>query len=167
MDRADDGETVLRLVVANGVSTGEECARRTHLLVGGGKYLGEHVHGQLFRERRDRQGEQRRPAHGEDIVEGIRGGDRPVIAGIVDDRREEIECEDERPLVVEAVDGGIVRRGEPDEQVLGLGRDEAGEQLLQASCRVLGGASATRGEIGELDGSDGDVHGSPHGSGEM
>src|SRR6476619_6542696 len=54
------------------------------------------------------------------------------------------------PLVVQPVDGRIVGRREPDEQVLGLGRDETSEQLLEARGRVLGGAAPAGSEVGEL-----------------
>ena len=66
---------------------------------------------------------------------------RPNVAGIVDERREEVQREDERTLVVELVDGGVVCRRQTDEQVLGLGRDESLEQLLETSGRVLRGAA--------------------------
>ena len=42
----------------------------------------------------------------------------PKSRGVVDERREEVDREDERPLVVEPVDGGVVRGARPDEQVL-------------------------------------------------
>ena len=119
----------------------------------------EHLHRQLLREGRDREREQRRAAHREDVVERVRRRDRAVVARVVHDRREEVEREDQRPLVVEPVDGRVVGRREPDEQVLGLGRDEAGEQLLEARGRVLGGAASAGGEVGELDGAGVQVHG--------
>ena len=62
--------------------------------------------------------------------------------GVVDERREEVEGEDERAVVVELVDGRVVGGREPDEQVLGLDGHEALEQLLEPRRRVLRGAAA-------------------------
>ena len=56
----------------------------------------------------------------------------PKRGRVVHERGEEVDGEDERLLVVEPVDGGVVGRGEADEEVLGGRRDEAGEQLLAA-----------------------------------
>jgi hypothetical protein len=89
--------------------------------------LPEHLDRQLLREGRDREREQRRAAHRENVVERVGGGDCTVVARVVDDRREEVEREDERPLVVEPVDSRVVGRCEPDEEVLRFGRDEAGQ----------------------------------------
>jgi hypothetical protein len=131
-------------------------ASSAHLLVRGSEDGGEHLRRQLLREGCDRKREQRRAAHGEDVVERVRRRDRAVVAGVVDDGREEVEREDQCPLVVEPVDGRVVGRREADQQVLGLRRDEALEQLLEARRRILGGAAAAGGEVGELDG--GGVH---------
>jgi hypothetical protein len=115
MHGPDHRESVLRLGVADRVAAREQAARRPHLLVRRGEDLGEHLHRQLFREGSDREREQRRAAHRENVVEGVRGRDRAVVGGVVHDRREEVEREDQRPLVVEPVDGGVVGRSEPDE----------------------------------------------------
>src|ERR687888_1772976 len=109
-DGADDGEPVLRLRVADRVPAREEAARRAHLLVGCGEDLREHLHRQLFGEGCNREGEERGAAHREDVVERVRGRDCPVVGGVVDDGREEVEREDQRALVVEPVDGRVVGR---------------------------------------------------------
>src|SRR5206468_11255346 len=87
----------------------------------------------------------------ENVVEGVRVRDRAVVAPVVDDWGEEGEREDQRPLVVEAVDGGVVRGSEPDEEVLGLCGQEPGQELLEARVRVLRLAAAAGVEIRELD----------------
>ena len=61
---------------------------------------------------------------------------------VVDDRWEEVDGEDDRALVVEPVDGGVVGRVEPDQEVLSLAAREAREQGLEACGRVLGCAAA-------------------------
>ena len=55
-------------------------------------------------------------------------------------------------LVVEPIDGGVVGRGEPDEQILRLRGDEPREQLLEAGGGVLGRAAAGGDELGQLHG---------------
>ena len=135
--RADDGEPVLRLGVADRVAAREDRAGLAHLLVGAGKHLAEHLDRELLGERGDGQREQRPPAHCEHVVQRIRRRDRSERARIVDERREEVDGEDDRALVVEAVDRSVVRGIESDEEVLGLGGDEAGEKRLEPSRRVL------------------------------
>ena len=149
MHGADDREPVLRLVVAQRVPAGEHRAGGADLLVGGAEDRGERLVRQALGEGGDREREQRRAAHREDVVERVRRGDPAEERRIVDERREEVEREDERALVVELVDGGVVRGREPDEQVLGLGRDEAAQQLLEPRGRVLRRAAAARREGGE------------------
>ena len=90
-----------------------------------------------------------RPAHGEDVVQGVRGGDRAEEGRVVDHGREEVGGEDERAVVVEPVDGRVVRRSEADEQVLGRAREEAGQQLLEPGGRILRRAASSRFETRE------------------
>ena len=150
MRGADHRQPVLRLGIADRVASGEQRSCRADGLVGSGENVGEHARRQLLRKRGHREREQRRAAHREDVVERVRGGDGAEVAGIVDDGREEVDREDERALVVELVDGRVVRRAEPDEEVLRLRRDEAREQLLETPRRVLRCAAARRDELREL-----------------
>ncbi len=152
MHRAHDCEAVLRLVVADRVPTGQDRARGPHALVRAGEDVTEHLDRKLFRKRRDGEREQRRATHREHVVQRIRRGDRAERARVVDERREEVDGEDDRALVVEPVDSGVVGRIEPDEQILLLRRDEPREERLEASGRVLGGAAARAGERRERDG---------------
>ena len=99
--------------------------------------LREHLDRQLLGERSDRERQQRSSSHCEHVVERIRGCDRPIVARIVNDRREEVEREDERPLVVQPIHGGVVGGRQADEEVLRLHGNEAGEQLLETGCRYL------------------------------
>ncbi len=101
---------------------------------------------QLLRERGDRESEKRCAAHREDVVERVRRRDAPEQRRVVDERREEVEREHERTLVVELVDRGVVGGVEADEQILRLGGDEALEQLLEPRRRVFRGATAADGE---------------------
>ena len=146
VDRADDRESVLRLRVADRVPAREDRARGAHPLVRAGEDVAEHLDRKLLGKRCDREREQRRATHREDVVQRIRGRDRAEGARVVDEGREEVDGEDERALVVEAIDRRVVRGVEADEQVFGLGGDEPGEQRLEARGRVLRGATARPGE---------------------
>ena len=75
----------------------------------------------------------------------------PNVARVVDERREEVDREDDRALVVEPVDRGVVRGIEADEEILGLGRDEPGEQRLEPRGRVLRRAAAGASERRQRD----------------
>ena len=146
VDGADDREPVLRLVVADRVPARENRARSAHALVRAGEHVSEHLGRQLFGKRGDREREQRRAPHREDVVQRVGRGDRAEGARIVDERREEVDREDDRALVVQPVHRGVVGGIEPDEQILRLGGHEPGEQRLEPSGRVLGGAAARAGE---------------------
>ena len=141
MDGSDDGEAVLGLGVPDRVPSGEDRSRRAHALLGSREHLAEHLRRQLLRKRRDRKGEQRRAAHREDVVERIRCRDCPESPRIVDQRREEVDGEDDCALVVQAIDGRVVGRVEADEEILGVGGNQAGEDVLEAGRRVLGRAT--------------------------
>ena len=152
MNHADDGEAVLRLGVADRMAAREDRARLAHLLVGAREHLAEHLDRKLLGERGDGEGEQGPAAHREHVVQRIRRRDRAERARIVDERREEVDREDDRALVVEAVDRRIVGRIEADEEILGIGRSEPGEERLEPARRVLRRASARLGERRESDG---------------
>ena len=108
MHGADDSEAVLRLRVADRVPAREDRTGRAHLLGRRREDGAEHLGRQLLRERSDRKREQRRAAHRKDVVERIRRCDASERCGVVDERREEVEREDDRALVVELVDRGVV-----------------------------------------------------------
>ena len=148
---ADDGEPVLGLGVADRVPAREQRAGDAHLLVRSREDRGDRLHRQLLGKRGDGECQQRHAAHREDVVERVRRRDRPVVGWVVDERREEVDGEDQRSLVVELVDRGVVGRREPDQQVLGLNRDESLEQLLEPRRRVLRGTPARDGEIRQPD----------------
>jgi hypothetical protein len=108
MHRADDCEAVLRLGVPNRVTAREQPAGSTNLAVRGREDPREQLDRELFGERGDRKRKQRRAAHCEHVVQRVRRRDRTVIRRVVDDRRKEIEREDQRALVVETIDRGVV-----------------------------------------------------------
>jgi hypothetical protein len=120
----DHREPVLRLLIADGVAAGQDGARFVNLR-GGGVEDGPHdLDREVLGERGDGKSDERTSPHGEDVVQGVRGGDRAEEGRVVDHGRKEVGGEDERPVVVEPVDGRVVRRSEADEQVLGRAREE-------------------------------------------
>ena len=128
----------------------EDRAGRAHLTISAVEHGAHRLDRQLLGERRHRQREQRLPAHREHVVQCVRRRDRAEVVGVVDDRREEVDREDERAVVVEPVDRSVVCRVEPDEEVLRLGRDESAQQLLEPRRGVLGRAATGRREVGQL-----------------
>ena len=56
-------------------------------------------------------------AHRVDVAHRVGGGDRAIVVRVVYQRREEVRRHHDRLLVVQAVDGGVVGRGEADQQV--------------------------------------------------
>ena len=71
----------------------------------------------VLRERDDVQRHQHLAAHRVDVAHRVGGGDRAVRVRVVDDGREEVDGLDDREVVAQAVDGGVVRAIEPDEEV--------------------------------------------------
>ena len=139
-------------VVADRVPAGENRACSAHALVRSGEHVSEHLDRKLLGKGGDRERQERRATHREDVVQRIRGGDRTEGARVVDERREEVDREDDRAVVVQPVDRRVVGGIEPDEKILRLRGNEPREQRLESSCRVLGGATARAGEGGERDG---------------
>ena len=150
MHGPDDGKTVLRLGVTNRVPSCEDRAGRLHALSRAGEHVREHLGRELLGERGDGQREQWRAAHREDVVERVRRGDRAEGARVVDEWGEEVDREDDRPLVVQPVDRRVVGGIEADEEVFRIDGDEPGEDRLEPCCRVLRSAAASARERGEL-----------------
>ena len=152
MHQADDREPVLRLGVADRVAARKDRAGSTNALLGAGKHLAEHLDRELLRKGGDRKRQERRAAHRVHVVQRVRRSDGTERSRIVDERREEVDREHDRPLVVQAVDRSIVGRIETDEQILGFGRDEPCEERLETRGRVLRRTASGARERRELDG---------------
>ena len=75
--RPDDGEAVLHLVVADRVTAGEDRPRLADLRVRAREHRGDGLVRELLGEGGDREREQRRAAHREDVVQRVRRRDRP------------------------------------------------------------------------------------------
>ena len=115
----DHGEAVLRLRVADRVAAREDSAGLAH---GRGRPREDRRHGvarQILRERGHGHREEDASAHREDVRHGIGGRDRAVGLRVVHERREEVDRADDRDLVAQAVDSGVVGRRETGQQVVG------------------------------------------------
>ena len=97
--------------------------------------------GQVRRERRDVEREQHPAAHRVDVAERVGRGDRTVLVGRVDDRREEVDGLDQRVLVVQPVHGGVVGRAKTDQQRPGADRPERDCPSERRTCASCSGGS--------------------------
>ena len=155
MDGAGDGEAVLRLVVVQRVAAGDDAARLGDLLRAAAHDLAEDRRVERLRERRDVERHQHLAAHRVDVAHGVRRGDRAERVRVVDDGREEVDRLDDRQVVGQAVDGGVVGAVEPDEEVgerrgverLRDRRDDVGQRRE----RGLAGAAGARCERCQAD----------------
>ena len=113
----------------------------------------EHAREQLERQslagpRHQVQRQQRRAAHRVDVGERVGGCDAAPVIRVVDDGGEEVRGDDDREVVAQPVDGGVVGGVEPDEQIGIAGRPdrcvEAAHQSqhsAQVGRRQLAGAA--------------------------
>ena len=150
-DDPGHGEAVLRLGVVHGVAADDEDAGLPGL---GGAAL-EYLDKDVLRERGGEsdyvEGEQRRSPHRVDVAEGVRRGHLSEDVGIVDDRREEIHRLNEGYVVVQAVDGGVVGRADPDQEVGVGGRRQLAQHLRQVRWTKLGSSAGAAGQAGQSD----------------
>ena len=96
------------------------------------------------------QREQRRRALGIDIGNRPGGRDAAEVEGVVDDRRVEISRRDDRLLLVDLVNRGIVAAPRADQQLRrNHAGSEAGEDLLENRRGDLGAAAAAVRKMGQ------------------
>ena len=89
------------------------------------------------------------PAHREHVAAGVGGGDRTEVGRMVDERREEVGGRHDRDVVAHAVDGGVVERGEADEQRRVGRHREVGDEILEQRRTPLRGTSTARRPLGQ------------------
>src|SRR5690606_40525164 len=123
---------------------------------GGGQHVDRHAH--------QRQSQDGLAAHRIDVGDGVGGGDAAEVERVVDDRHEEIGGGDQRLLVVEPVDRGVVGGLDAHEQ---FGRHRqpraAPEDLGQHARRDLAAAAAAVRQGGEAGRGGGGGRGGVHG----
>jgi len=98
------------------------------------------------------EGEHRAAAHGVAVAEGVGGGDGPPEVGVVDDGGEEVDGQQERQVVADPVDGGVVGRVEAQQEVRVLAAvvlSEAAQDLRQVTGTELAGSAGAVGELCE------------------
>ena len=148
-DEPCDGHAVLGFLVVNGVASDDERAGLPRL--GGAAF--ENTAQDVFRkadgEADDVQCQQGPGTHGVDIAEGVGGGDLPERKRVVDYGREEVYGLDESEVVVEAVDCGVVRGADPDEQVRIVDWGQMAQDLRQVVRTELGGSASAIGQLGK------------------
>ncbi len=98
------------------------------------------------RERHDRCA-----AHRVDVRDRVGRRDAPEVEGIVDDRHEEVGRRDQRLLVVQLVDGGVVGSLDADQQLRRQHAACALQYLAEHAGRDLAAAAAAVRERGEFD----------------
>ena len=147
VDLADGDHPVLGLGVVDGVTAHHRNPGFPGLFGPAPDDLfGQSLVEEVAREGEQVQGEERPPAHGVDVRQGIRRGDAAEVVGIVDDRGEEVEGHHQRAAVGELVHGCIVTRGCVHEDSGVVHREKVTQNLRQ-----LGLAELTRspGAVGQ------------------
>ena len=126
IDQADGDQAVDRLHRIDAVAAGDGNAGSLADRFAAVEDSAHRLERQLVdRHRHQRQREERTPAHGVDIRDGVGRGDRAEVERIVDDRHEEIGRRDDRLILADLIDRRVVARLDADQQ---LARDE--------TCRV-------------------------------
>jgi hypothetical protein len=112
--------------------------------------LGEDVERDaLLREAGDGERRQRRAAHRPHVVDGIQGGDTPVVERVVHNGREEVHGLDEREVVRETVYPRVVGRLDADDQVRVVGYLQPAQHLGQFARRELRRSTRARDHLRE------------------
>ncbi len=119
MDQAHHDEPVDRLDRIDGVAAGDRNPGRLADRFAAADDLADLLDRELVDGHRDQgQGHDRPAAHRIDVADGVGGGDAAKVVRVVDDGHEEIGGGDQRLLVVEAIDGGVVGGLDADQQFL-------------------------------------------------
>ena len=98
------------------------------------------------------QGDERLAAHGVDVGQRVGGGDGPELVGVVGDGREEVDGDDQRRLVVDAIYGGVIAGLGPYQQVGVRQQRYVTQDLAQVLKAQLGRSTRAVGKLGETDG---------------
>ena len=150
VDEARHGEAILRLVVEDAVSAGDDRARLIGLVVPAAENLVDRGLFHLLRHAHDVERELRLAAHRVDVRERIRRSDLAESVGIIRDRREEVHRLHERELVRHAVDRRVVALVEAHQQIRVAVDADALEQLRQRPGADLRAAPGALRELRQL-----------------
>ena len=98
------------------MSAGDAAAGRGHHRRRGVEDGDDRVAREVFGEGRHVDGQHDPTAHGEDVAARICGGDGAEVGRVVDQGREEVGGAHEGQVGAEAIDGGVVERGQADQE---------------------------------------------------
>ncbi len=126
MDKTQDDQPVFGLFILDGMPAGQHHAGFAGFLGAAAQDFGADLSRQIGRQGGDIQRQERPPAHGVDIREGIGGGDGAIIVRIVHHRGEEIGGDDQGALRIQTPDRRVVRLTQTHQQVRVIaGRENA------------------------------------------
>ena len=144
-----DAQAVLGLGVVDGVAAADARAGCRHRVCPAAQYLARDIRAQGAVQGQHVEGHHRARAHGEDVAQGVGGGDAPEVIGVVYQRGEEVHREHGGAVVPQAVDGGVVARLKAQQQVGVYGSLDGGEYALEVARTPLGGSTPLGGELRE------------------
>ena len=117
VDEAGDGEAIFRFAVGDTVAAGNDGTSFGDFFGTTAQDFAQNVAVEVVGEGDEVDGEEGTAAHCIHIGEGVGGGNRAEVVGVVYDGREEVGGGDEGLLVIEAVDGGVIGRSQSYQQV--------------------------------------------------
>jgi hypothetical protein len=103
----------------------------------------------LLREAGDGERRQRHAAHRPHVVDGIEGGDTPVIERVVNDGREEVNGLDEGEVFAQAKDSRVVGRLDADDQIGVCWDVQPAQDLGEFARRELRRSTGARDHLGQ------------------
>ena len=145
MHGAEHGQAVFGLVVVDGMAAHDKGAGLAHLVGAAAHDLADDVGAQRDGKRQYVERDQRLCAHGEHVGKRVCRGDAAKLVGVVAHRREKVERQHRGRVVIDAVDGSIVARVEPQQQLGIGGRRDLLHDFLEVTRTPLGGSTALLG----------------------
>ena len=149
---ADDRQAVLGFRVVHGVAADDEALGLGGLGVAALQGTAQYLLVQRCREAHHVQRDERLAAHGVHVRQRVGRGDGAELVGVIGDGREEVDGNDERRLVVDAIDRSVVARLRPNQQVGVRQQRNVTQDLAQVLKAQLGRSTRAVGQLGEADG---------------
>ena len=149
---AGDRHPVLRLLVLDRVATHDGCPGLARLVGAPLQHPGKQVEVQVLGPPEQVEGQDRPSSHGVAVAEGVGRRDGAPDVGVVDDRGEKVDGQQQRQVVADPVDGGVVGRVESQQEVRVLAAvvlAEAAQDLRQVTGTELAGSAGAVRELGE------------------
>ncbi len=115
------------------------------------QYFPQDVLIQRHREPDDIHGQERRAPHGVNVAQRVGRRDLPELEGVIGYGREKIDRHNQRDVVVQAVDGRVVPRLRPDQQIGVTDHWNMLQDLNQVLQAELRGSTGAVGELGQAE----------------